>query len=468
MTTAVDRSLRNFGLFFLPAVPGLVLLWASAWRTLEGSGLQHDEAYTFEFASGSLSSLLQIVTTSEANMSGYYIFMHFWLTLGSSDLWIRLPSLIAASIALLLISRLVAVVSSVRWLTWLAPVALAAFPDFRFFAVEARGYAMASMFLLLAFFVWVRSNEVGVWRWSRVLGFGVALGLAGINSAFAFLALPILIIGAAMSSNRRDRLIKTLVASALAMIIFVPFVRPFFTSRQVDWIEPVPISLWPGMATAQPGLIDVLLLLSSAGLFIFAGARWLRQRRLFPGVESENAVSVMVVAAVGFSPLILLGMTSMIAQPLMTTRYLSVFVPFLVVAPILLFAPWFVRDTFPARARASVATLILVAMSMAIWPPWLDRTESDAPIAAVRKVAEIARPGDVILVYNTPGVFAKYGLAQSTDLSGSVQTDIQIHAIGWDPVTAEQAASLIGVQSVRELSSQSFGRPHVTTFAFAP
>src|SRR4051795_3095111 len=55
-----------------------------------------DEGYSFVAAHQSFGDLLRLVVHDESNMSPYYLALHFWIPLGRSEAWLRLPSVLPA------------------------------------------------------------------------------------------------------------------------------------------------------------------------------------------------------------------------------------------------------------------------------------------------------------------------------------------------------------------------------------
>ena len=115
-----------------------------------GQSLWRDEATSVWFARLPPSTLLGGLC--DPHPAGYYLFLKGWLAGGESEFWLRLPSLLAAVLAVALTYR-VGREAAGRRCAWLAALLLAVHPLQIWYAGEARMYALAQALGVLA--VWL-------------------------------------------------------------------------------------------------------------------------------------------------------------------------------------------------------------------------------------------------------------------------------------------------------------------------
>ena len=151
---------------FISISLGLALAAVSALALARfGQSLWSDEASSVWFARMPLDTLIK--SLCDPHPAGYYIFLKAWLIADDSEAWLRLPSLVA--------SLLTVVVTYQIARTWYgetgagpAALLLALQPIQSWYASEARMYALAECFGLLA--VWLgwrliqQRDRAAVWR----------------------------------------------------------------------------------------------------------------------------------------------------------------------------------------------------------------------------------------------------------------------------------------------------------------
>ncbi|MFC8616858.1 glycosyltransferase family 39 protein [Micromonospora purpureochromogenes] len=137
-----------------------------------------DELATWSAATRPLGDLLRLTGTVDAATGPYYLLMHGWVRLfGDSATALRLPSALAMAGA----AGLTAVLG--RWLLGtraglLAGLLFAVLPGTSRYAQEARPYALASLFAVLATLLLVAALRRPVWiRWAGYAAAVAALGL---------------------------------------------------------------------------------------------------------------------------------------------------------------------------------------------------------------------------------------------------------------------------------------------------
>ncbi|AXO36528.1 hypothetical protein MicB006_4259 [Micromonospora sp. B006] len=176
--------------------PGLLTLAV----TLAGIGHAQpwrDELATWSAATRPLSDLARMTRTIDAATGPYYLLMHGWTAVaGTSPTALRLPSALAMAVAAALTGRLGAVLVG-RRAGLLAGLLFAVLPATSRYGQEARPYALATLFAVLATLLLVEAlRRPGRWRWARYAAAVAALGLLHLLALtlLAALALVVLLI----------------------------------------------------------------------------------------------------------------------------------------------------------------------------------------------------------------------------------------------------------------------------------
>jgi hypothetical protein len=151
------------------------ITWAASLSRLDQS-LWQDEASSVWLARMPVTSLLG--GPCDPHPPGYYLLLKAWLPGGASEPWLRLPSLLAAVLAVALAYRLGREVCG-RRCAWLGALLLAWHPLQSWYAGEARMYALAQvMGLLVAWLGWrLLSGALQRPGYARA---AAAYGLAGV------------------------------------------------------------------------------------------------------------------------------------------------------------------------------------------------------------------------------------------------------------------------------------------------
>ncbi|MEH1054243.1 glycosyltransferase family 39 protein [Micromonospora sp. CPCC 206171] len=271
-----------------------------------------DELATWSAATRPLGDLLRLTGTVDAANGPYYLLMHGWVRLfGDSATALRLPSALAMAGA----AGLTAVLG--RWLLGtraglLAGLLFAVLPGTSRYAQEARPYALASLFAVLATLLLVAALRRP--SWTRWAGYAVAVAALGLTH---LLALTLLAAHAAVvlvawwrgraaaglapspapADDRDGRLpVRWLLAVLPALALLTPLLLTARgqRSRQLDWVEPArlaDLAALPG-GVAQSSVVGGLLVGLAA-----LGAVLMGRRALLPGLCVLLPVLLVFVGA---------------------------------------------------------------------------------------------------------------------------------------------------------------------------
>lgn len=172
-------------------IPGAFALGIDSYQ-LGRPSLWRDEAYTVDAAHRSVAQIVVLLWHTDAVNGAYYIVMHPVIALlGTSEVALRLPSVLAMAVAATMtaaIGRRIALAAdlpapSVTGL--LAGLFLAAAPEATRYAQNARSYAIVTMLAAVATYLLLRALERQGRRWWA--GYGVAIALMGLFNLLSLL-----------------------------------------------------------------------------------------------------------------------------------------------------------------------------------------------------------------------------------------------------------------------------------------
>lgn len=162
--------------------PALVTLLVTGYGATTPQ-LWRDEMATWGAATRSPSELVHMVTNIDAVSGSYYLFMHYWIAVfGDSVLALRMPSILCMAG----VTALVTVIGERLFgagAGLLAGLLFAVVPSTSRYAQEARSYAFAAFFAVLATLLLVRALDRPSWgRWAA---YGAAVAATGLSHLLA-------------------------------------------------------------------------------------------------------------------------------------------------------------------------------------------------------------------------------------------------------------------------------------------
>jgi mannosyltransferase len=441
-------------------VPIATALLVGGYR-LGSPSLWRDEAYTLEVVRRSSGQIFGLLLHVDAVHGPYYLGMHVIIrVLGTSATALRLPSLIATSLAagaLAALGRRLAQLSglpapSVTGLV--AGLLYVAAPQTTYYAQDARPYGLVTLFAVVATYLLIVAAGRGGVRWWAA--YAVAIVLTGAASLFALLILTAHGV-TLLLARRKTRLLPWLAAAGGAVAVLSPLI--FLGYRQAGelaWVTRPSLSSAVSLARLIAGskpLIPLLAVLALCGVASAVGAGRLRE------------ITVVTVAV----PWLALPPSILLAASLVKPVYVERYVVFCQPALALLCAAglaWIARQIAgsptgrrtPALAWAAPAVILALIATLLAGPQRTVRLTSARPdnlrgVSAL--VAANERAGDVVfylpsearvvsMAYPAPfGKLRDLALKQSPVESDSL-TGTQVSA----PVLARRFAALPAVHRV--------------------
>ena len=148
----------------------------------------------------------------------YYLFMTFWIRFGVSEFWLRLPSAVSSSLAVVMMWRIGVAMERPR-LGLLAAALLATIPLHIWYAREARMYGLISLFWVSSIYFYIQTIRRD--NWLDALGLAltnsIGLGLAYPTMALLVLELSFFLLGWSLTDKRPRRGLRFSLAQLLPM-----------------------------------------------------------------------------------------------------------------------------------------------------------------------------------------------------------------------------------------------------------
>lgn len=378
------------------AVMAAVVSGANSW--VPGPWL--DEGATILSAQRSWGSLATMVQNIDAVHGFYYATMHVWFDLvGYSPLTLRLPSVIATSVAAVLIailgSRLLDPKAGL-----LAGVAYALMPSTALYATEGRSSALVTALVTLTVLLFVEAYS------RRSFGWWLAYAAAAAMAAYVFLlgALAFVVFPVVMLTKpaNRSKWVGFTIGTLVAALACVPLLGLVLRQRgQVSWInEPtlrgllvLPREVWFPM---QDSLVHVAAAWAvlALGVAVFVSAT--HRTGFTKSVLGARAVAVLLLGW-ALLPIVVLVAVSLLGPNMYTPRYLYATTPALALV---------LGATLRALRSSWLQGTCLVILVLLLVPAWLGQRslEAKAPTSLVAtQVASVLAPGDGVLFVRGEG-----------------------------------------------------------------
>lgn len=372
-----------------PLVVSGVLTLVGAVALLLAGGLHRsigqDEAVSILLARDGWGDFADAVTSGEGNMALYYLLLRGWAPHSSSEVWLRLPSLLAvlgAIVVLVLLARRLRPGAEP-----FVPLFVVAQPLVLRFGQEVRSYGLVLLLVTVAGLLFVhavRRSSTAAW-----LGWAVVSALAVYAHYFAAFVVPALLLSLLFAGEYRVRTRQVMGAVTLLAVLLLPLAA-LVTGGQgsrVAWAAASPAVPLLRLLVLGPLVVALLALVVLRLARPAAFARLAGQRRRVPW-HVALALAWAVVPVV-------LAVVASVVQPLLVPRYFIVVVPGVVLVAAFAAHALLHRIGRPAAWAAAVA-VAAVGLLAGVW--YADRGFDDFR-AAQEHVAAIAEPGDEVVLF---------------------------------------------------------------------
>lgn len=410
------RALRDWLVVIIPALAELLVGGYQIGRP----SLWRDEGYTKEVVQRPIGDIIAMLGHQDAVHGLYYVLMHPVVAVaGTSATALRLPSLVATSLAAGLTAALGRRLAQAAGLSWapvtglLAGLLLVAIPLTTWYAQDARPYAMATLCAVGATYLLVRGmSSASRWWWAgysaAIVGVALlnltALLLVAAHGVSLYLLRGRMPAGAAAepggaAAPARPVLRRWLAASAAAIVVLSPLILlAGRQSRQLGWVKAPNLSSLTTLVADFSGQRDLIPLV--AALVLLGAAGDLGRRHRTARTPAAIALPWLILP-----PAVLLAVS--VLKPVYVERYVIFCMPALalLVASGLTWLARLARMTAlggrrPALAILAPALLAVVLVAVLAGPQQRIRTDAARTDDLARVTAVIAaneRPGDAIL-----------------------------------------------------------------------
>lgn len=216
------RAIINASFTKLTIIAILMLAFGLRVYQLDDQSVWFDEAARLIIARADLARILKD-TGGDTLPPFYHLTLHFWQYLGSSDFWLRLPSVFASTLTVAVIYILSIELLNVKT-AFLAALIMAIMPYQVFHAQQANLYSFLLLFgALQILFFWLAINNNRLIWW---LGYGLSTIIGMYIHYFAVLViltlhLWLLIKSIYLRGKAHQNIWRTLIVSNLVLILFL-------------------------------------------------------------------------------------------------------------------------------------------------------------------------------------------------------------------------------------------------------
>lgn len=183
--------------------------------TVDASSLWLDEAYSL----GAVNRLGESLTETHGTMGLYYVLLTAWGQISTQTWWLRVPSVLFALATLALLRPIARRIGGPELVLVSLPL-LALAPMFLWKATEARGYALETLLVCLAWYVLLRAIDLDRFTpvWHLAL---VPISIAGVFSHGLFVVFLVPLVAVAFCGPRGWRSVVWLLPACIAASLTV-------------------------------------------------------------------------------------------------------------------------------------------------------------------------------------------------------------------------------------------------------
>lgn len=353
--------------------------------------LHLDEVATYMIADG--SGVWNKLWRYEGNMWLYYALMHLWTAFGSSELLLRMPSVLFGALSLIpvyLFTRVLMGIRIARLTIYLLALHVLFVRDMQF----ARGYALVLLLTSLATLLVLMMNRKNASFW-MVIAYattGLLAVYTHVYAAFILAAHGVYI----LLHGTKESIFRIVSAGFIVAIGVIPLaLSPAFKSGQIDWITP-PNAY--ALAAALVTLLGDWLPLAVLAGSVLGG--WIVRTRARFLIQPEYQLVVLLTGL----PFVMAALFSWVVKPIFSPQYLVVSLPAVMI--VLAAAVSSFRNTILRR----VIIALLVCASLIRLGYWYSGTpqrfttvvNSNAPWDYITTdIATAGRSSDMVIVLPT-------------------------------------------------------------------
>lgn len=363
------------------ATIGVLAFALRVWH-LGARSLWLDEGVSIGLARMSWHEFARALSSREANMSLYYLLLRWWAHLGDSEFFLRLPSVLCGTAAIVIFMIFAARILGERVALITGLLLSVSVLQIRY-SRELRSYGLVLVLIALSWVYYERAVRDDRRRWLAL--WAVISAAAVYAHFFAALIIAAQLLCLLFADLSRERIVRFIAAAVLVALMVLPLLYfvVYTTANPLSWVAPLSTSgLYMFAAEfANGGVAQV-----ATALLLFAASTWL----LLSSPKLERwARSVAVLGAA--LPILVVALISL-RQPAFLSRYLIVALPNFLLAIAIALA------RLPGRISAIVVFGIAVLGIPTLRDFYAEPAWNDFRDAAAY-VSQQAQPGDVMLVW---------------------------------------------------------------------
>jgi mannosyltransferase len=377
--------------------------------------LHRDEAIAWTYANLPFDEIPGALEF-DVNPPVYFLALHTWLTSGGSgEVFLRTLSVVAmlaaAAVSFDAARRLAA--ARAGWLTaafvLLAPANVA-------LAGLARPYAIAFLLGMIALDAAIAMVQGA--RWPALAAFSVAAALLPLTHYWGGLLLGALLVAlttTALLRDRRDLLVRTVIATGIALVALVPW-APTLASQLGNHplaAHQVPDAMTLGTTLTSSAGGRIAAWVVGVGLGLALIAAWLRRRSGSARRPIEAAHLLLITATLASVAVVVIMWTMSQARPLFTPNY-----AYVVLAPLpVLVGVYLSRRWWSMLAvLAALAYVAVPDFSRSAFSAPVEQSDIRGPEAQIASsIAEATSAGDVVLTSPGRVLAVRYYLGDERD-----------------------------------------------------
>ena len=359
-------------------VPGL-LMFAIALVDAGRPVLSWDEIATVDVARRTPAQIWHLIHSIDAVFGAYYFFMHFWTAAAGATEWdLRFPSIVAMSGAVALAAE--------YGRRFLGPIAgtvaglfLCLMPNTSRYAAEARPYAFACFFAMLALLLLHHVlDRPGTARWFAYGCSVLLLGLAHVIALTTLAAHVVVLMLRRRAGGARRIVICWCATVGLALAALTPvfWLGVHERDAQLAWVTPLTLA---GLRSFPGKVVG-----SVPGAWLLIG---LALRAMWRPLRQVKELTVLVLA-----PVIAVAAASVLSAPFWVARYLLV-----VLTPLALLAAVGLGRTTALRLLTVFALLAFVVYPGQRSVRGVDAKNGSDYRGAAEIIKRYEQPGDGVI-----------------------------------------------------------------------
>jgi mannosyltransferase len=366
----------------VPALMAVVVLTAVLdTRSLSASSVWIDEGVSLQTAHFDRDDFLHFITREEMNMAFYHLLLRGWIRLGDNEVTVRSLSVLVALAAVPAIYLLARRLFSPR-VGVLSALFLGLNPMHYSYARETRAYALTLLLVVVGSHLFLRATATG--RSGEWIAYVLVMALAAYSHFFSIF---VIVAHAGYLLLRREVRLRAILSFSALALLLVPILVYVAFGGQGERVTAGP-----------PTIRDIVLLapsLTGREAFLFyvpAALRGALAALGRPPFSQTHAWSYRFLLLWLAVPVALALAVTVVAKPILVSRYLLVCVPALVILVAAAIAE--IRRTWLFATVTAAATLLALWTVLACHPGC--RTETEDWRGVEKLVRSQWQPGDQI------------------------------------------------------------------------